>query len=465
MRARLLAGLALVAVVVAVFVLRPLAYGIPLGTVAAFWATVLAQVVAPGVLLCRGVGLCVRSDGWMLAGQGATVGLALHGFSLLAARATGISWLTGAVSLAAAAVGLALVARARSTRMRHETAHSLRPPGSVAVLAVVLVACLVQPLFTLRLLGEPVPVDLLWHAGNAAELRHRWPLEDPRVAGLPLSYHLLAYALPVEVAARTGAPTADTLLGLAPLFWIALLAIQLANAGRALVQDAAAGALGAAVALLHADPGRMLGLGPGGFASHFATGLYGSPTTVCGLILLAGLTVALDDWVESGRTPCLSAAGLLAAGASAAKTTVLPVAVAALSVVLIAACLRGRPSEARRWAAALAVAGTAGAPLTLWQAAGRASYPSLVEWAPWAAFQASPFAAAVAKRFGPSAVRGAWAPPVFVAWLAGYLGLAGAGAAAWARLRREPLRPGQTWALAVAGVGAVLAFTLHVPGF
>ena len=463
MRARSFAGPVLGALVAAVVVLRPLAYGIPLGTVAVFWATVLGQVVVPGVLLCRGARLCPASDRWLLAGQGTTMGLALHGLSLLAGRATGLPWLTTAVSLAASAVGLALVARERSTPPRH--AELLRPGGSPFVLAVALVACLVQPLFTTRLVGEPVPVDLLWHVGNAAELRHRWPLEDPRVAGLPLSYHLLAYALPVEVSARTGGAVADALLGLSPLFWIALLALQLGNAGRVLVRDAGAGVLGAAVALLHADPGRLLGLGPGGFASHFATGIYGSPTTVCGLILLAGLAIALDDWLECGRPPRLAAVGLLAAGASAAKTTVLPVVVGAMALVLIAALLGRRSSEAKRWAAALAVAGVAGAPLTLWQASGQASYPSLVDWAPWAAFQASPFAAAVARRVGPSALRGAGAPPVFLAWFAGYLGLAGVGAAAWLGLRPGPLRPGQAWALAVAAVGAVLAFTLHVPGF
>ena len=463
MRARSLVGPGLGILVGAVLVLRPLAYGIPVGTVAVFWATVLGQVVTPGVLLCRGARLCSDSDRWLLAGQGTTVGLALHGLSLLAGRVAGLPWLTTVVSLAATALGLALVARTRPTPPGH--AEAALPRGSSAAAAVALVACLVQPLFAVRLLGEPVPVDLLFHAGNAAELRHRWPLEDPRVAGLPLSYHLLAYALPVEVSARTGSPVADTLLGLAPLFWIALLAVQLANAGRALLRDARAGVVGAAVALLHVDPGRLLGLGPGGFASYFGTGVYGSPSTVCGLILLAGLAIALDDWMEGGRPPRLAAVGLLAAGASAAKTTVLPVALGAVGLVLMIAFLGRRPQEARRWLAALAVAAVAGAPLTLWQASGRASYPSVIEWAPWAAFEASPFAAAVARRVGPSALRGAWAFPVFVAWLAGYLGLAGVGAAAWLGLRREPLRPAQAWALAVAAVGGVLALTLDFPGF
>jgi hypothetical protein len=453
--------LALGTLVGAVLVLRPLAYGVPAGTVALFWATVLGQVVAPGVLLCHGARLSSPGDRWLLLGQGTTVGFALHGLGLLAGRATSQHWLTTAVSLAASALGLVLAARAHPTR--DEAAP--RPRGSSLVLAVASVACLVQPLFTMRLLGEPVPVDLLWHAGNAAELRHRWPLEDPRAAGLPLPYHLLAYALPVEASALSGGPVADALLGLAPPFWIALLALQLANAGRVLLRDAGAGVLGAAVALLHADPGRLLGLGPGAFASHFATGLYGSPTTVCGLILLAGLALALDDWVERGRPAHLVAVGVLALGASAAKTTVLPVALAAVAVVLAAALQGRRPQEAKRWVAALTVAAAAGAPLTLWQASGQASYPGLIRWGPGAVFSASAFADAVAHRVGPWAVQGAWKLPAFAVWLAGYLGLAGVGTAAWLGLRRGPLRAGQAWALAVAAVGALLALTLQFPGF
>jgi hypothetical protein len=461
LRSRSLALAPLGALVGLVFAVRPLAYGIPVGTIAVFWATVLGHVVVPGVLLCRGARLCPASDRWLLVGQGTTLGLVLHGLSLLAGRAVGAPWLTTAVSLAASVLGLALAARERPEPL--EGAGAPRPRGSSLALAVALVACLIQPLFTSRLLGEPVPVDLLFHSGNAAELRHRWPLEDPRVAGLPLSYHLLAYALPVEASARAEVAVADALLGLAPLAWVALLAVQLANAGRVVFRDATAGVLGGAAALLHADPGRLLGLGPGAFASHFATGVYGSPPTVCGLIVLAGLAIALDEWMERGGPARLAALGLLAAGASAAKTTVLPVVVGAVALVLAAALARRRLAEAKRWAAALAVAVAAGVPLTLWQAGGEASYPSLVAWAPWAAFEASPFAAAVARWVGPRGL-GAWALPAFVAWFAGYLGLAGVGTAAWLGLRREALRPSQAWALAVAAVGAVFALTLDVPG-
>jgi hypothetical protein len=50
-----------------------------------------------------------------------------------------------------------------------------------------------------------------------------------------------------------------------------------------------------------------------------------------------------------------------------------------------------------------------------------------------------------------------------VVWLAGYLGLAGAGTAAWLARREGGLRPTQAWALWLAGVGLAASLLLDVP--
>ena len=73
----------------AALVWRPLAHAVPLATVLVFWATVLGQLVVPGVLLARGAGLCAPNDRWQMLGQGATLGLALQGLAMLAGRALG----------------------------------------------------------------------------------------------------------------------------------------------------------------------------------------------------------------------------------------------------------------------------------------------------------------------------------------------------------------------------------------
>jgi hypothetical protein len=450
-------ALVLAALVAVALVVRPLLHGVPASTACVFWAAVLGQVVVPGVLLCRGARLSPAGDGWLLLGQGTTLGLALQGLAMLAGRGLGAPWLTTAVALATAAAGLALGNRAATTSPAAATPS--------LTLAVVLAGVLLQPLASAERVGSPLPFDLLFHAGTAGELRHRWPLEDPRVAGVPLHYHLLAYALPVEAADLAGAPLADPLFALAPLLWVCLLALQAANAGRVLFGDGRAGAIGAAVLLLHIDPGRFLGLAPGAFNSHLASGIYGSPTTVCGLVLLAGLAVSLDAWVTGGELRHLGAVGLLAAAASGAKTTVVPVVLAGLAVAALRALALRQPAELRRWAAALAVAAVAGAPLTVWQTQGEESYSGMARLGLGAAFSSSAFAAAVGQALGPGAVSGLTALPALAIWLVGYLGLAGVAAGVWLVRRKDRLSPIQIWALGLVGAGVAASLLLDVPGF
>jgi hypothetical protein len=454
------AAAALAGLVAAAFVLRPLAHGVPAGTLAAFWATALGQVLVPGVLLVRGARL-VSGGGWLLLAQGATLGLAVQGLAVLAGRALSFPWLPTAAALAAASAGLLLGRRDAGPR------ETELPGAAGLTLAVVLAGVLVQPLESAQHLSAPLPFDLLFHAGNAAELRHRWPLEDPRVAGTPLSYHMLAYALPVEAADLARAPVADPLLALAPQLWVALLAVQAAAAGRVLFGSARAGALGAAVLLLHADPGAFLGLGPGGFNSNLATGIYGSPTTVCGLILLAGFVPALDAWLADARPSRLAALAVLALAASAAKTTVLPVVVAGLALAGGRALVLGRRAELARLALALAAVAVAGVPLTLWQAGwqagGEQGYTGLVRVGAATAFTTSAFAGAVARAVGASALPPALVPPAFALWLAGYLGLAGTAGALWLAWRPAPLGALRTFSLGVLAAGLSLGLALDVP--
>ena len=447
----------LVALLLATFVVRPLVHGVPLASVLVFWSIALGQAIVPGVLLVHGAGLVNSRDRGAVLGQGASLGLALQGLSLLAGRALGISWLPTAAALAAAGLGLWLLRRAP------ERAQQATLGTSPLTIGVALLAALLQPLSSARDPGE-VPLDLLFHAGNAAELRHRWPLEDPRAAGIPLAYHLLAYSLPVEAADRAAGPVADPLLALAPPLWVALLTLQVAQAGRLLFASAAAGSIGAALVVLHSDPGRYVGLAPGAFNSHLATGVYGSPTTVVGLVLLAALVIALDAWLAAGGVAAIASFGLLALAASAAKTTVLPVVWAGLGVVALRALVRGRPPELRRAAVALAVAGALGAPLTLWQTGGREGYNAIVQLAPASVFTSSGFAAALARASGAAQLSPWLAAPGFLLWLVGYLGLPGLAAALWLAKRREPLGTLQVFSLGAIAAGFALGLALDVPG-
>src|SRR5262249_52032436 len=55
---------------------RPLAHGVAAASVLVFWATVLGEVLLPGVLLVLGANLTRGGDHALLLGQGATLGLA-----------------------------------------------------------------------------------------------------------------------------------------------------------------------------------------------------------------------------------------------------------------------------------------------------------------------------------------------------------------------------------------------------
>jgi hypothetical protein len=451
------AALALAALVCGAFVVRPLAHGVATATLASFWAVTLGQVVVPGVLLARGTRL-VAGDGWLLLGQGATLGLALQGLAVMAGRALSAPWLPTLVAILAASAGVFLLRRAAAPGARGASAPGWLP------LAVMLPALLLQPLASAQRFGVPLPFDLLFHAGNAAELRHRWPLEDPRVAGIPLYYHLLAYALPVEAADLARAPLADTLFALAPLVWVALLALQAVNAGRVVFGSAPAGALAALLLLLHGDPGHLLGLGPGAFNSDLASGIYGSPTTICGLLMLAGIVITLDGWLAGARGASLAALFVLALAASAAKTTVLPVVLAGLAAAGALAALRRRGSELARLALAGGVIAAAGAPLTLWQRGGDEGYTGIVGLGAATVFSKSPFAEALARAAGSDTLPAALVAPGFVLWLVGYLGLAGVAAALWLAGHCRRLGTLQVVCLGAVGAGLALGLALDVPG-
>jgi len=447
----------------AVLVTRPLVHGVAGAAVLGFWAVVLGQVVAPGVLLARGARLADPADRLQLLVQGASIGLALQGLAVLAGRALGLSALPTLVAVAACLSGLAL-----GRHSAGEPAPSDAPPpastgASIATLAVAMIAAVLLPLASTARPSDPIPFDILFHGGNAAELRHRWPLEDPRVAGVPLHYHLLAYALPVAVADLASTPVADTLFTLAPLFWLVLLALQLQSVGRVVFGNARIGAAAAAVVLFHADSGTVLGLGNGAFNSYLSTGLYGSPTTLLGFVLVCGFTLALHAWIERGERPQLGALGLLAAAASSAKTTVLPPLWAALALSGLVSAWRGRAVEARRFAVALLVAALAGAPLTLWQNLGHESYSTMARFGLAAAFSSSSFARAVAA-FSTEAVSGLRAAPVFLLWLLGYFGLSGVAASLWLFRQRRSLSSLQAWALFVLAAGLAASLLLDAPG-
>lgn len=455
-------GLLALGLVVVLF-WRPWAHGIPPVATALFWGFVLVHVALPGIAVAWATQR-FRGDAILLVGQGCSLGLVVQALGYLGARALDIPAVASLTPLAVAGAALALC---RGRRHLPEPAAPERGRSHLELLLLVLLlAGSLQPLVSERHVGSGISVDLLFHAGNAGEVRHRWPLEIPRIAGIPLKYQVLVYALPAGAASSCGLPVADVLLALCPLLWLLLLVIQVYNAGRALFGDGYVGLLGAGMLVLHVDPGKLLGLGGGAFNSYLATGLYGSPTTVCGFILLASLALTLSEWLSAaGRSwPALVPLALLSFAASAAKASVLPTVGGGLVALATWAWPRRRHLSGSALVA-LAVVVLSGAPVTLWLSTGEGSYHGMLRWGPGAAMKQSALAHWLARVTGAGSPPAAWlSVATLFPWLLGYLGLAGAGFMVWMAGRRPPLPPMQVWALGVAATGALLGLSLDAFG-
>jgi hypothetical protein len=465
------ACLALGAVIAALLLARPAAHGVSLPGTLAFWLFVAAVVVVPGAVLCRRWGPA-RERGLRWLGQGATVGLAVHGVASFAGLAVGLPWIgeAGPVALAVAA----LLVRRSAPADAPEAPPSAGGDGAwrVLLLALLAIAVLVQPLVSSVEFLEPVPHDLLFHAGNAAEVRHRWPLEDPRVAGLPLRYHVFAYALPAAFSRWTGVPVVDSTLALAPLLWIALLVLQIDHLAGALFGDRRVGVLAAALVCFHSDPARLLGLPAWAFNSYLATGVYSSPTTIVGFLVLA----ALGAWIPPllagpapPRAPGWILLAVLAAAGAATKPTAPASAIGGLAFLAAWAWLRRHPAVSKRSAAlALWLLAASLPPLLMASVSSRASQG--FRWSPGAVVWESGFAQLMERVIlgGPAS---SWAAQALARvitaplWAVGYLGLAAFGFAAYAGLRAPGWSAGRVWAGGVILTGAALALTLHALGY
>jgi hypothetical protein len=342
--------------------------------------------------------------------------------------------------------------------------------GWVPLLAVMLLAALLQPLFADRMLDHALPADHLFHVGNAGELRHHWPMQDPRVAGLRLNYHAFGYAPAAGAADWTGAPVVRVVFALAWVPPLLFLLLQLFNTARAAGGSAAAGAAAAALVALHADVGAELGV-RGGFLSFFGSAVYGSLTTVTSLLYLCSLALVLHRWLEGGRRGRGEAAvlALLSLAASGTKGSVMPVVLAALGA-LAALRLVARDGSARPVLQALAITAAAAAPLTLWLTFGPESYGGMFRLQPGTLVRSSGAFHALCALAGATDARGGCVAPGWATvlalplWVMGYLGLSAVAVLLARPGGRRPLGAFEAWVLLAVLFGLLPALLLHTWG-
>ncbi len=442
--------------------LRGLLEGAGPGDVVAHALFLTAYVMLPGWLayqLFR-----APDDDWIMAlGMGWTLGYVIQLAVYIGLKPVGASWLYPFFPI----LLLPLAALARGSRSSAAVA-SPRLSHGVLLLGILLLAVERTPLLAhWWLAGDP---DFGFHVGSAAELKHHWPLRDPRVAGEPWNYHFFSYAFPAGASQVTGIPIAALLHRLAAPALPVLLGLQVFNAGRVYGGSAVAGLLAAALILLHADLGvpifELLGSAgrSEGFRSYLALGVYSSISTVLGLVLFASLAIALRRWL-TGSSPdrrALGLAAILAAAASGAKGSVMPVVLAGLGALVAWTWLVRRRGAGRALAAGVLLT-LASAPMTLLLTVGQASYASAMFGVePLRVMLDSDFYRTIGSWLGFEA---AWLPPLLAPlWLLGFLGIGGVTGLLFLWRERQHLDDAQRWLAWTFATGLVPALVLAASG-
>lgn len=438
--------------------------------------------------------------GWPLPASAAAVGVAalyvvIPGWVTLRALRVGeedalgallLAWVLGQALLAAAYLPACLL-DARSLLIAYPLPFLLvawlrtrRPPADPLPHASVpdLLACavLVAPAALAAYCESPSGLflhgpDPIFHAGNAAELRWRWPMQDPRLAGEPLRYHFFSYVLPCVESLVLRAPVREVMFGSAAALPSLGLALAAFVAARGAGARAWLAALCGAALVLHADLGAVLERWLGvslQVSSYLDRGLYRSGTTALGLTFLLALVHRLRPLLAEGeaiRRGDLVVAGALAFGASGTKGSILPPLLAGLAFCLLLRVAYRRPF-ARSWIALWVTLLVSGLPMTLFLAWGEASYASsMFSLEPFAAQRMSAFHTTVSSWLAvdPARPSGALLAALAPAWTVLFLGSGTLGLLAWILCRARPAPAWQLVLLATAVCGLVPAWLLAAP--
>jgi len=343
--------------------------------------------------------------------------------TFVAARMAGTDalWI-GAPLLAGAA--LAALAWRRPRRASAPWA-GVSPLALAATVLVALVAQQQRPLYSPTRLEASVPTDLLFHAANAAELVHRMPPQDPRVAGLELPYHFFSAILPAAAGIATGVRAGTLALVVAPVVVVTWMAFALAHAGRFFGGSAGSGVAAAALVLFHADLAESLGLPRDGFLSLLRHGLYSSDSTLMGLGGLAVLAVLVGRWRAEGGGSWRLAAAMVAVTLwiSGTKSSVIPPLGAGLLLAAAAAGLAHGRAEAGVYLRAAALIAAGAAPFTLWLLSRPQGFGEMFAFAPGASVLRAPAYQSLVTTFGAGTAAPALRMLAGLACLAGFLGV------------------------------------------
>lgn len=297
-------------------------------------AAVIVTQVIPGALVWR----VVRPrNGWLAedVAMGFAIGTALAIVAQIVAGLSRVTWLSGAIPLAVAAVLLAMPA----TRHRIRSARSASLPWwwgpAVGLTAVPALPQLIG-YFTRHELRWPAGawsphIDAYLHQALAGELLNRGPVSWPMVAGEDLGYHWFAHAWIAQTARVSGLGLDEVLLRFMPAVMPAILVLAVAAAAVRLSGRPLAGALAALLAVVGGQvnvfgrPSVALPIEP-----LSPTLALGAPTLVALVVLLA------VRWRGEALSGAFVLVPLLAVVAAGTKGSTSPLVVAGLGLAAAA---------------------------------------------------------------------------------------------------------------------------------
>jgi hypothetical protein len=348
--------------VLATVVLRE--YGAPARTTAAFWAYLGLGLIVPGMLIWRAARMRSSSLIEDLAG-GLVVGYAGEFLAYLPARAAGAPYLV-VVWPIAVMLTFACVPRLRQFWRRDPTAA--RPPWwwswLVAAACAFLVAWSAATFFRSHGLsgkGMSSPfVDMPYHLALAGELKHHVPPVVPFVTGEPLAYHWFVYADVAATSWVTGIEVQTLMYRLSVLPMMMAVAVLVAALATRLTGRWWAGPAAVAAAYLCTPPDPYPWANtPVNGASNLAvtwvspTNAFGKAILVClVLVLVDVLRPAADEAPRGARRLRWLIVIMLSVLAAGAKSSLLPVLLGGLLLVVAVHALVARRLHRRALAAA-----------------------------------------------------------------------------------------------------------------